>query len=278
MLSVGRGPTRPRLLNFHFGNVICVRTPVGASVLMEAELSDLRYKRVLLKLSGEALMGNQEFGIDPAVPARLAEEIRPVFDAGVQIAVVIGGGNIFRGVQVAAGGMDRAQGDSMGMLATVMNALALQDTFEHAGMDSRVMSAISMRQIAEPYIRRRAIRHMEKGRIVILAAGTGNPFFTTDTGAALRACEVNAEVLMKATNVDGVYDCDPKKNAEAVKYEKVTYDEVLTKNLKVMDAAAIALCRDNKMPIMIFDINAEGGFCKAVEGENVGTIVYEKEN
>lgn len=166
----------------------------------------------------------------------------------------------------------------MGMLATVMNALALQDTFEHAGMDSRVMSAISMRQIAEPYIRRRAIRHMEKGRIVILAAGTGNPFFTTDTGAALRACEVNAEVLMKATNVDGVYDCDPKKNADAVKYEKVTYDEVLTKNLKVMDAAAIALCRDNKMPIMIFDINAEGGFRKAVEGENVGTIVYEKEN
>ena len=145
-------------------------------------------------------------------------------------------------------------------------------------MDSRVMSAISMRQIAEPYIRRRAIRHMEKGRIVILAAGTGNPFFTTDTGAALRACEVNAEVLMKATNVDGVYDCDPKKNADAVKYEKVTYDEVLTKNLKVMDAAAIALCRDNKMPIMIFDINADGGFRKAVEGENVGTIVYEKEN
>ena len=231
---------------------------------MEAGLSDTKYKRVLLKLSGEALMGSQEFGIDPAVPARLADEIRPVYDAGVQVAIV--------------GGMDRAQGDSMGMLATIMNALALQDTFEHAGMDSRVMSAISMRQIAEPYIRRRAIRHMEKGRIVILAAGTGNPYFTTDTGAALRSCEVNAQVLMKATNVDGVYDSDPKKNPDAVKYDKVTYDEVLTKNLKVMDAAAIALCRDNKMPIMVFDINADGGFRKAVEGENVGTVVYEKEN
>ena len=241
-------------------------------------MSDTKYKRVLLKLSGEALMGSQEFGIDPAVPARLADEIRPVYDAGVQVAIVIGGGNIFRGVQVAAGGMDRAQGDSMGMLATIINALALQDTFEKAGMDCRVMSAIEMRQIAEPYIRRRAIRHLEKGRITIFAAGTGNPYFTTDTGAALRACEVNAQVLMKATNVDGVYDSDPKKNPDAVKYDKVTYDEVLTKNLKVMDAAAIALCRDNKMPIMVFDINADGGFRKAVEGENVGTVVYEKEN
>ncbi len=241
-------------------------------------MADLKYNRVLLKLSGEALMGDQDFGIDPSVPTRLANEIRPVYDAGVQIAVVIGGGNIFRGVQGAAGGMDRAQGDSMGMLATVINALALQDTFEQAGMDSRVMSAISMRQIAEPYIRRRAIRHMEKGRIVILAAGTGNPFFTTDTGAALRACEVNAQILMKATNVDGVYDSDPKKNPEAVKYDSVTYDEVLTKNLKVMDAAAIALCRDNSMPLMIFDINGDGNFLHAVEGQNVGTVVFDKEN
>lgn len=241
-------------------------------------MSDFKYKRVLLKLSGEALMGSQSFGIDPAVPLRLAEEIRPVYEAGVEVAVVVGGGNIYRGVQGAANGMDRAQGDNMGMLATVINALALQDTFEKACMDCRVMSAIEMRQIAEPYIRRRAIRHMEKGRIVILAAGTGNPYFTTDTGAALRACEVNAQVLMKATNVDGVYDSDPKKNPDAVKYDKVTYDEVLTKNLKVMDAAAIALCRDNKMPIMVFDINADGGFRKAVEGENVGTVVYEKEN
>lgn len=183
--------------------------------------------------------------------------------------------------------MDRATADYMGMLATVLNALAVQDAIERLGVgrapdggdvQCRVQTAIEMRQIAEPYIRRRAIRHMEKGRIVILAAGTGNPYFTTDTGAALRACEVNAQVLMKATNVDGVYDSDPKKNPDAVKYDKVTYDEVLTKNLKVMDAAAIALCRDNKMPIMVFDINADGGFRKAVEGENVGTVVYEKEN
>ena len=168
-------------------------------------MSDFKYKRVLLKLSGEALMGSQSFGIDPAVPLRLAEEIRPVYEAGVEVAVVVGGGNIYRGVQGAANGMDRAQGDNMGMLATVINALALQDTFEKAGMDCRVMSAIEMRQIAEPYIRRRAIRHLEKGRITIFAAGTGNPYFTTDTGAALRACEINAEILMKATNVDGVY-------------------------------------------------------------------------
>ncbi|WP_321971990.1 UMP kinase [Paratractidigestivibacter sp.] len=241
-------------------------------------MADAKYKRVLLKLSGEALMGSQEFGIDPAVPKRLADEIRPVFESGVEIAVVIGGGNIFRGVQGAAGGMDRAQGDSMGMLATVINALALQDTFEQAGMDSRVMCAISMRQIAEPYIRRRAIRHMEKGRIVILAAGTGNPFFTTDTGAALRACEVNAQILMKATNVDGVYDADPKTNPDAKKYDSVTYDEVLSKNLKVMDAAAIALCRDNNMPVMIFDINGDGNFQNAVEGAHVGTVVYNKED
>ncbi len=250
----------------------------GSTTKWRLVLADAKYQRVLLKLSGEALMGSQDFGIDPAVPARLAEEIRPVYESGVQIAVVIGGGNIFRGVQGAAGGMDRAQGDSMGMLATVINALALQDTFEKAGMVSRVMCAISMSQIAEPYIRRRAIRHMEKGRIVILAAGTGNPFFTTDTGAALRACEVNAQILMKATNVDGIYDGDPKTNPDAVKYDSVTYDDVLTKNLKVMDAAAIALCRDNKMPVMIFDINGDGNFKNAVEGAHVGTVVYNKED
>lgn len=243
---------------------------------MEIALADFKYKRVLLKLSGEALMGKQSFGIDPDVPQRLAEEIRPVYEASVQIAIVVGGGNIFRGIQGAADGMDRAQGDSMGMLATVINALALQDTFEHAGMDSRVMSAISMRQIAEPYIRRRAIRHMEKGRITILAAGTGNPYFTTDSGAALRACEVNAQILMKATNVDGVYTADPKRDPSATKYDSVTYDEVLTKNLRVMDAAAIALCRDNNMPIMIFDINGDGNFARAVAGDHVGTVVYEE--
>ena len=239
---------------------------------------EYRYKRVLLKLSGEALAGDLGYGIDPKVVDSLADEIADVVHDGVQLAIVVGGGNIFRGVSGATDGMDRAQADYIGMLATVMNALALQDAFERHGIFSRVQSAINMQEVSEPYIRRRAIRHMEKGRIVILAAGTGNPYFTTDTGAALRACEVNAQVLMKATNVDGVYDSDPKKNPDAVKYDKVTYDEVLTKNLKVMDAAAIALCRDNKMPIMVFDINADGGFRKAVEGENVGTVVYEKEN
>ena len=241
-------------------------------------MSDFKYKRVLLKLSGEALMGSQSFGIDAAVPLRLAEEIRPVYEAGVEVAVVVGGGNIYRGVQGAANGMDRAQGDNMGMLATVINALALQDTFEKAGMDCRVMSAIEMRQIAEPYIRRRAIRHLEKGRITIFAAGTGNPYFTTDTGAALRACEINAEILMKATNVDGVYDSDPRKNPDAKKFDTITYSDVLNRDLKVMDATATALCRDNKMPIMVFDINEPGCFERAVSGQNVGTTVFEEEN
>lgn len=245
---------------------------------MEVGLSDFKYKRVLLKLSGEALMGSQSFGIDPAVPLRLAEEIRPVYEAGIEVAVVVGGGNIYRGVQGAANGMDRAQGDNMGMLATVINALALQDTFEKAGMDCRVMSAIEMRQIAEPYIRRRAIRHLEKGRITIFAAGTGNPYFTTDTGAALRACEINAEILMKATNVDGVYDSDPRKNPDAKKFDTITYSDVLNRDLKVMDATATALCRDNKMPIMVFDINEPGCFERAVSGQNVGTTVFEEEN
>ena len=197
---------------------------------------------------------------------------------GVEVAVVVGGGNIYRGVQGAANGMDRAQGDNMGMLATVINALALQDTFEKAGMDCRVMSAIEMRQIAEPYIRRRAIRHLEKGRITIFAAGTGNPYFTTDTGAALRACEINAEILMKATNVDGVYDSDPRKNPDAKKFDTITYSDVLNRDLKVMDATATALCRDNKMPIMVFDINEPGCFERAVGGQNVGTTVFEEEN
>ncbi len=245
---------------------------------VEVGLSDFKYKRVLLKLSGEALMGSQSFGIDPAVPLRLAEEIRPVYEAGVEVAVVVGGGNIYRGVQGAANGMDRAQGDNMGMLATVINALALQDTFEKAGMDCRVMSAIEMRQIAEPYIRRRAIRHLEKGRITIFAAGTGNPYFTTDTGAALRACEINAEILMKATNVDGVYDSDPHKNPDAKKFDTITYSDVLNRDLRVMDATATALCRDNKMPIMVFDINEPGCFERAVSGQNVGTTVFEEEN
>lgn len=243
----------------------------------EEALSSAKYNRVLLKLSGEALMGEQFFGIDPSIPEMLAKEIKPVWESGVQIAIVVGGGNIFRGVSQAAAGMDRAQGDNMGMLATVINALSLQDCFERNGMDCRVMSAISMAQVAEPYIRRRAIRHLEKGRIVIFAAGTGNPYFTTDTAAALRACEIGAEALMKATKVDGIYDCDPVTHPDAVKYDTVTYKDVLAKELKVMDAAAIALCKDNKMPILVFDMQSEGVFMKAISGEEVGTTVIEED-
>lgn len=240
-------------------------------------MSDTVYKRVLLKLSGEALMGEQSFGIDNAVLEHLANEISPVHEAGVQVAIVVGGGNIFRGVAGAAAGMERAQADNMGMLATVINSLALQDCFERHNIDCRVMSAIEMREVAEPYIRRRAVRHLEKGRVTIFAAGTGNPYFTTDTAAALRACEIDAEVLMKATNVDGIYDADPKTNPDATRFETITYREVLDRDLKVMDATATALCRDNKMPIMVFDIKQPGVFMQAVMGEHVGTTVIEEE-
>lgn len=240
-------------------------------------MSDYKYKRVLLKLSGEALMGDQQFGIDPALPKKLAEEIKPAWEDGVQIAIVVGGGNIFRGVSMAAQGMDRAQGDNMGMLATVINCLSLQDCFEKAGIDCRVMSAIEMRQIAEPYIRRRAIRHLEKGRLTIFAAGTGNPFFTTDTAAALRACEIGAEALMKATQVDGIYDCDPKKNPNAKRFDTISYSEVLKRDLKVMDTSATALCRDAHMPIVVFDMLKPGIFKEVLSGEPVGTTVVEKD-
>ena len=223
-------------------------------------------------------MGDRQFGIDPAIPQRLADEIKPVWEDGVQIAIVVGGGNIFRGIQGAAAGMDRAQGDNMGMLATVINSLALQDCFERNGMDCRVMSAIEMRQVAEPYIRRRAIRHLEKGRITICAAGTGNPYFTTDTAAALRACEIDAEVLMKATKVDGIYDADPVTHPEAKKFDTITYKDVLSRGLKVMDATATALCQDNKMPIMVFDMGQKGVFRRAISGEPVGTTVIEGEH
>ena len=239
-------------------------------------MSDYKYKRVLLKLSGEALMGSMSFGIDPKIPQRIAEELKPAYDAGVQIGVVIGGGNIFRGISGAAAGMDRAQGDNMGMLATVINSLALQDTFEHNGMECRVMSAIEMHQVSETYIRRRAIRHLEKGIIPIFAAGTGNPFFTTDTAAALRACEINAEVLMKATKVDGIYDSDPVKNPDAVKFDKITYREVLKRNLNVMDSTATALCQDNHMPIMVFNLDGDGIFDRALRGEDVGSTVVDE--
>ena len=233
-----------------------------------------RYGRVLLKLSGEALMGDAGYGIDPKVIDSLAVEIKEVVDDGVQVAIVVGGGYIFRGVAGSANGMDRAQADYIGMLATVMNALALQDGLERAGVVSRVQSAIEMHQVAETYIRLRAIRHMEKGRVVIFAAGTGNPYFTTDTTAALRACEIDADCMMKATKVDGIYDSDPAKNPDAARYEKISYLDVLTKELNVMDAAAISLCKDNDMPLLVFNLTAPGNIRRALKGDNVGTLVY----
>lgn len=233
-----------------------------------------KYHRVLLKLSGEALMGDNGYGIDPKVIDDLAEQIKHIVDDGVQVAITVGGGNIFRGVAGSANGMDRAQADYIGMLATVMNALALQDGLERHGVSSRVQSAIEMHQVAETYIRLRAIRHMEKGRVVIFAAGTGNPYFTTDTTAALRACEINADCMMKATKVDGIYDSDPAKNPDAVKFDKISYLEVLTKELQVMDAAAISLCKDNEMPAARIRYDRAGQHQPHSEGRAVGTLVY----
>ena len=231
------------------------------------------YKRVLLKLSGEALMGEQEFGISSDVIASYARQIKEIADLGVEVSVVIGGGNIFRGLSGATQGVDRVTGDHMGMLATVINSLALQNSIEKLGVQTRVLTAIEMPKIAEPFIKRRAQRHLEKGRVVIFGAGTGNPYFTTDTAAALRAIEMNTEVVLKATKVDGIYDKDPVKYADAVKYETVTYTEVLNKNLKVMDATAISLCRENKLPIIVFDSLIEGNIKKVIMGEKIGTTV-----
>ena len=233
------------------------------------------YGRILLKLSGEALMGTGLYGIDTVVLRQLAEEISDVHRLGTQIALVIGGGNIFRGVSAASGGMDRSTADYMGMLATIMNALAMQDALEKFGIATRVQSAIDMKEVAEPYIRRKAIRHLEKGRIVIFAAGTGLPFFTTDTTAALRATEIGAEVLMKATKVDGVYESDPVKNPGAIRYERVSFSEVLHRDLKVMDATAISLAREQKMRIIVFNLKVNGNIRKAVLGEPIGTTVLE---
>ena len=230
-------------------------------------------RRVLLKLSGE-MFGGGAVGLDANVLTRVAAEIAVAVKHGVQVAIVVGGGNIFRGVAGSANGMDRAQADYIGMLATVMNALALQDGLERAGVVSRVQSAIEMHQVAETYIRLRAIRHMEKGRVVIFAAGTGNPYFTTDTTAALRACEIDADCMMKATKVDGIYDSDPAKNPDAARYEKISYLDVLTKELNVMDAAAISLCKDNDMPLLVFNLTAPGNIRRALKGDNVGTLVY----
>ena len=236
-------------------------------------MSQLKYRRILLKLSGEALMGDGDCGIDPAVINGLAKEIIDVQKAGAEIGVVIGGGNIFRGAGLAAGGMDRVTGDHMGMLATVINALAMQDALEKHGVSARVMSAIKINQICEDYIRRRAVRHLEKGRIAIFAAGTGNPFFTTDSAAALRATEINAELLLKATKVDGIYDADPKKHPDAKRFGQLTYDEVIQRNLQVMDTAAFALCRENDIPLRIYDIGREGALMDILMGEDIGTLV-----
>ncbi|TCO83711.1 uridylate kinase [Plasticicumulans lactativorans] len=231
------------------------------------------YKRILLKLSGEALMGDGEFGIDPQVIGRIADEVAHINRLGVQIGMVIGGGNLFRGAGLASAGMDRVTGDHMGMLATVMNSLALQDALERIGIFARVMSAIRINQVCEDYIRRRAIRHLEKGRVVIFAAGTGNPFFTTDSAASLRAIEINADVMLKATKVDGIYSADPLKDPAAERFTQLTYDEALRRNLQVMDATAIVMCKEHAMPLKVFNLNNPGEIVRAVCGEDVGTTV-----
>jgi uridylate kinase len=234
-----------------------------------------KYRRILLKLSGEALMGSRPFGVDLEMLRRIAGEIREIHELGVQVAVVIGGGNIYRGLAAEGDGVDRVTGDHMGMLATVINSLAMQDALEKEGVHTRVLSAIEIRQVAEPYIRRRAVRHLEKNRVVIVAAGTGNPYFTTDSAAALRAMEVRAEVILKATQVDGVYSADPHKDPSARRFETITYLQVLEKGLKVMDATAISLCMDNRLPIIVFDLATRGNIRRVVMGERVGSMVKE---
>jgi uridylate kinase len=233
----------------------------------------MSYQRVLLKLSGEALMGNLGYGIDPAVVAEIAQEVADVVKSGVELAIVVGGGNIFRGMKASAAGMDRATADYIGMIATVMNAMTLQDALERIGVDNRLQTAIAMQEVAEPYIRRRAIRHLERGRVVIFGAGSGNPFFTTDTTAALRAAEIDAEIIFKATKVDGIYDADPVKNPDAHRYQSLTYNHVLAHDLRVMDSTAIALCKENSIPILVFDLSVNGNIMRATKGESVGTIV-----
>ena len=248
----------------------------GSARAAEAGAPDegARFGRILLKLSGEALLGSRQYGVDPEKCVFIAEQVRTAMDRGVQVAIVVGGGNIFRGLAASAKGMDRATGDYMGMLATVMNGLALQDAMESHGIETRVMTAIGMNEVAEPYIRRKAVRHLEKGRVVILAAGTGNPYFTTDTAAALRAVEIGASVLLKATKVDGVYTADPVKDSSAERYDQLTYGEVLTKRLAVLDSTATSLCMDNEMPILVFDINKQGNISRAALGEPVGTLIH----
>ena len=236
-------------------------------------MGNYKYKRILLKLSGEALQGEQGYGIDPKVISEIASQIAQIVDGGVELAITVGGGNIFRGLAGAAEGMDRAQADYIGRLATIMNALALQEGLERAGVDTRVQSAISMQEVAEPYIRRKAIRHLEKGRVVIFAGGTGNPYFTTDTTAALRACEIDAEAILKATQVDGIYDSDPHANPDATKFDEISYMEVLSRELHVMDSTATTLCMDNGIPIIVFNLHKSGNIDRVLKGEHVGTTV-----
>lgn len=233
----------------------------------------MKYKRILLKLSGEALMGDKQFGIDHNILNHYSQEIKTITDKGIEVAIVIGGGNIFRGIQAAEGGFDRVQGDYMGMLATVINSMALQGALNLAGVQTRLQSAIEMKEVAEPFIRRRAQRHLEKGRVVIFGAGTGNPYFTTDTAASLRAVEIEADVILKGTKVDGIYSADPRKDPNAIKYDVVSFNEVYEKNLNVMDMTAFTLCKENKLPIIVFDINVPGNLLRIVEGEKVGTLV-----
>jgi uridylate kinase len=234
---------------------------------------ELKYKRVLLKLSGESLMGNKQFGIDHDRLGEYAKEIKEIVDAGVELAIVIGGGNIFRGIQASEGGMDRVQGDYMGMLATMINSMALQSALENANLQTRLMSAIEMEEIAEPFIRRRAVRHLEKGRVVIFGAGTGNPYFTTDSAASLRAIEVEADVILKGTRVDGIYTADPEKDSSATKFDTISFSEVYDRGLKVMDMTAFTLCNENKLPIIVFDMDEGGNLAKVVKGETIGTLV-----
>jgi uridylate kinase len=234
----------------------------------------MKYKRILLKLSGESLMGDQQFGIDPKVLEKYAAEIKSAVDIGAEVAIVIGGGNIFRGIQGVQGGVvDRAQGDYMGMLATVINSMALQGALENQSIKTRLMSAIKMEEICEPFIRRRAIRHLEKGRVVIFGAGTGNPYFTTDTAAALRGVEIGADLILKGTRVDGIYSADPEKDKSATRFEHITFAEAISKNLNIMDMTAFTLCHENKRPILVFDMNKTGNLKKILEGENIGTLV-----
>jgi len=233
----------------------------------------MKYKRILLKLSGEALMGNRQYGIDPERLAEYAQEIKQITDLGIEVAIVIGGGNIFRGVAGAINGLDRVQADHMGMLATVINGLALQSALENANIPTRLQSAIKINEVAEPFIRRRALRHLEKGRVVIFGGGTGNPYFTTDSAAVLRAIEIHADVILKGTRVDGIYNVDPEKDSQAIKFDYISFDDVLKKGLKVMDTTAFTLSQENELPIIVFDMNKKGNLLKVVSGENIGTIV-----